>query len=138
MRVAVLFFADTSRDRVRDISRALAEGVESQGHDVDLIDGVQDVNTKLTIYTHILIVAEQRTLFSGRIPDAIPEFIGTSGVVAGKKSFAFVVKKPLGNTKALKRLMDVMEHEGMFIRYSDVLATVEDSRLIGGKLTVVQ
>lgn len=138
MRVAVLFFAHTGRDKVRDISRALAEGVESQGHDVDLIDGTQDVNTKLTIYPHIVVVVEQRTLFSGRIPESVSEFLGASGIVAGKKSFAFVTKKPLGTTKALKRLMDAMEHEGMFIRYSDVLASPEDSRIIGSRLKVAQ
>ena len=136
MRTAVVFFPNRSREKVREISRALADGIGAQGHDVDVVDGSQDVNTKLTIYTHIAVVAEQQTLFSGKIPDGIPEFLSASGIVGGKKSFAFVIKKALGNTKALKKLMHAMEHEGMFLRYSDVLATPEDSRIIGTKLKI--
>ncbi|MFW6251184.1 MAG: hypothetical protein ACOC47_08735 [Alkalispirochaetaceae bacterium] len=136
MRAAVLFFPSKSREKVREISRALADGIGAQGYDVDVVDGSQDVNTKLTIYTHIAVVAEQQTLFTGRIPEGISEFLSGSGIVGGKKSFAFVIKKALGNTKALKRLMHAMEHEGMFLRYSDVLATPEDSRIIGTKLKI--
>jgi menaquinone-dependent protoporphyrinogen IX oxidase len=136
MRTAVVFFPSKSREKVREVSRALADGIGSQGHDVDVIDGSQDVNTKLTIYTHVAVVAEQRTLFTGHVPESIREFLANSGIVGGKKSFAFVIKKPIGNTKALKKLMHAMEHEGMFLRYSDVLATPEDSRIIGSKLKI--
>ena len=136
MRTAVVFFPHANREKVREVSRALAEGIGAQGHDVDVIDGSQDVNTKLTIYTHVSLVVEQRSLITGKIPEGISEFLGGSGIVSGKKSFAFVIKKPLGTSKALKRLMNVMEHEGMFLRYSDVLATPEDSKMIGTKLKV--
>lgn len=136
MRTAVVFFPSKSREKVREVSRALADGIGSQGHDVDVIDGSQDVNTKLTIYTHLAVVVEQSTLFRGNIPAGIGEFLSNSGIVGGKKSFAFVLKKPIGNTKALKKLMHAMEHEGMFLRYSDVLATPEDSRIIGSKLKI--
>lgn len=136
MRTAVLFFPSAGHDKVREIARALAEGIESQGHDVDVIDGTQDVNKKLTIYSHICVVAEQRTLFTGKIPDGISAFLKASGMVTGKKSFAFVVKKPLGNSRALRRVMGVMEHEGMFLRYSEILATPQDSKLIGQRLKI--
>lgn len=138
MRTAVVFFPSSSRDKVREVARALADGIGAQGHDVDVVDGSQDVNTKLSIYTHVAVVAEQRTLFRAQLPQGISEFLANSGIVGGKKSFAFVIKKPLGNTKALKKLMHAMEHEGMFLRYSDVLATPEDSRIIGTKLKIAQ
>lgn len=138
MRSVVVFFPGKSREKVREISRALADGIGAQGLDVDVVDGSQDVNTKLSIYTHIVVVVEQETLFTGKIPEGVGEFLSNSGIVGGKKSFAFVIKKPLGNTKALKRVMHAMEHEGMFLRYSDVLATPEDSRIIGTKLKIAK
>ena len=136
MRIAVVFFPHSNREKVREIARAVADGIGAQGHDVDVVDGTQDVNTKLTIYTHVTVVVEQKTLFTGKIPESIGEFLSSSGIVGGKKSFAFVIKKPLGNTRALKRVMHAMEHEGMFLRYSDVLATPEDSRIIGTRLKI--
>ena len=136
MRTAVVFFPSNNREKVREISRALADGIESQGHHVDVIDGSQDVNTKLTIYQHLTVITEQTTLFTGKIPSGITEFLRGAGIVGGKKSFAFVTKKLLGNTKALKRLMHAMEHEGMFLQYSDVLASPEDSKIIGSKLRI--
>ena len=39
MRAAVVFFAGGSRDRMVALARALARGMESQGHQVDVVDG---------------------------------------------------------------------------------------------------
>ena len=53
MRTAVVFFATNARDRILNITRSLARGIESQGHQVDIIDGNHDVNAKLTMYQYI-------------------------------------------------------------------------------------
>ena len=92
MRVAVVFIPENNRDRILNISRALVKGIESQGHTVDLIDGRRDINTKLTIYKYIAVGTENKTFFSGKIPDKVPHFLASSGVVAGKRCFAYVPK----------------------------------------------
>ena len=136
MKIAVLFFADTNRDKLIKISKALAAGIESQGHTVDLIDGNHDVNTKLTIYSYIVVGSECLSGFGGKIPPKISHFLSSSGIVTGKKSFAFIMKKAMGTPKALKKLMNAMEKEGMFLKFSEILSSPEEAEAIGKRLHI--
>ena len=136
MRAAVVFFATNSRDRILNITRSLARGIESQGHQVDIIDGVHDVNAKLTMYQYIAVGSETLSKFSSKIPDKVGHFLGSSGMVAGKRSFAFVAKNVIGATKALGRLMRNMEKEGMFLKYSTILNSPQEAEEIGKRLHI--
>lgn len=134
MRVAVVFFGAGKRERLAEIARGVAEGIEKQGHTVDIIDGERDANTSLTPYRYVAVGTVAASLFRGKIPPAVAQWLGRSGMVSGKKSFAFLATAPLGAPRALQRLMKVMEHEGLFIRYSEVLRSREEAALVGSRL----
>ena len=136
MRVAVVFVPHAKRDKLLEISKALSTGIEAQGHQVDLIDASRDVNTKLTIYEYIAIGTEVVSLFGGKIPDKVSQFLKSGGVVGGKRSFAFVTKKAIGAEKGLSRLMKQMESEGMFLKFSDVLSSPAEATEIGKRLNI--
>ncbi|MFW5742587.1 MAG: hypothetical protein ACOCW3_03405 [Spirochaetota bacterium] len=136
MRVAVVFVPQAKREKLLEISKALGSGIESQGHRVDLIDASRDVNTKLTIYEYIAVGTEVVSLFGGKIPPRVSEFLRSSGTVVGKRSFAFVTKKAIGAEKGLQRLMRQMEAEGMFLRLSDVLSSAPEATEIGKRLKI--
>jgi menaquinone-dependent protoporphyrinogen IX oxidase len=136
MRAAVVFFATNSRDRILNITRSLARGIESQGHQVDIIDGVHDVNAKLTMYQYIAVGSQTLSNVSSKIPDKVSHFLGSSGMVAGKRSFAFVTKNVFGAAKALARLMKSMEKEGMFLKYSSILSSPPEAEEIGKRLHI--
>ena len=136
MRVAVVFVPGNHRDKLLEISKALASGIESQGHQVDFIDGSRDVNTKLTIYEYIAVGTEVVSPFGGKIPEIATQFLGSSGIVAGKRCFAFVLKRAVGATKGLQKLMKTMEGEGMFLKYSDILTSATEATVIGQRLSI--
>ena len=136
MRAAVVFFATNSRDKILNLTRALARGIESQGHQVDIIDGVHDVNAKLTMYQYIAVGSETLSNFSSKIPDKVTNFLNSSGMVAGKRSFAFIIKNVFGAPKALARLMKSMEREGMFLKYSSILNSPGEAEEIGKRLHI--
>jgi menaquinone-dependent protoporphyrinogen IX oxidase len=136
MRAAVVFFATNSRDRILNITRSLARGIESQGHQVDIIDGVHDVNAKLTMYQYIAVGTQTLSNFSSKIPDKVNHYLASSGMVAGKRSFAFVTKNVFGAAKALARLMKSMEKEGMFLKYSSILSSPPEAEEIGKRLHI--
>lgn len=136
MRTAVVFVPDKSRDKLMDVSKGLARGIESQGHQVDLVDGGRDVTTKLTVYQYVAIGTEVTSFFGGKIPPSVAEFLSQAGIVGGKRCFAFVLKKPIGATKGLQTLMKKMEGEGMFLKYSEVLSTPEEAEEIGKRLNI--
>lgn len=136
MRVAVIFIPQAKRDKLLQIAQALAAGIESNGHQVELIDGSRDVNTKLTIYQYVAIGTEVTSMFGGKIPDKVSEYIKNAGKVSGTRSFAFVTKKAIGAEKGLQRLMKAMEAEGMFLKFSDVLSSPAEATEIGKRLSI--
>lgn len=136
MRVAVVFVPQSKRDKLLEISRALAAGIEAQGHQVDVVDATHDVNTKLTIYEYIAVGTEVVSMFGGKIPERVSEFLRSSGIVAGKRSFAFVTKNAIGADKGLQRLMKQMESEGMFLKFSHVLSSGPEATEIGKRLKI--
>jgi menaquinone-dependent protoporphyrinogen IX oxidase len=136
MRVAVIYIPQSQRDRLKDVAAALASGIEAQGHRVDLVDASTDVNTKLTIYQYIAIGTEVTSMFGGKIPTAVGEYLKSSGLVSGKRSFAFVTKKAIGADKGLQRLMKQMEGEGMYLKFSQVLSSPAEATEIGKRLNI--
>lgn len=136
MRVAVVFYPYARREKLLSIAKGLASGIQAKGHQVDIVDGSRDVNTKLTIYEYICLGTEGVSFFSSKIPERLKEFLGAAGIVAGKRSFAFVVKKGFGQGKCLSRLMKLMESEGMFLKFSEVLSAPEEAEEVGKRLNI--
>jgi len=136
MRVAVVFFSGKNRERMRDIANSLARGIEKQGNQVDVFDASHDSNVKLTIYQYIAVGLEPSGSFSGKVPDSVRAFLAGSGVVTGKKSYAFVGRSTFGTAKSLANLMRSMEGEGMFLRNSDVLRSPIEAEEIGKRLHI--
>ena len=118
------------------LARALARGIESQGHSADVFDGDRDSNVKLTGYQYIAIGAEPLSSLSGRVPERVARFLSGAGMLSGKRSFAFVARNTLGAGRALGRLMKSMEKEGMLIKNSEVFATAQAAEETGRKLHV--
>ena len=136
MRTTVVFFTVNRRERILNLAKSLARGIEAQGHQVDIIDGDHDINAKLTMYQYIAIGTEPVSSLGGKIPNKIRQFLNTSGMVAGKRSYAFVTKNILGSSKALSRLMRGMEQEGMYLKNSGILSSPEEAEQIGRKLHI--
>lgn len=136
MRVAVVFYPVKNRDKILKVSKALAKGLESQGFQVDLIDAGMDVNSKLTIYQYIAFGTEVPGLFNQKLPRQVGDFLKNSGMVAGKRCFGYILPKPLFAAKSLNRLMSVMEGEGMFLKFSEVIGDEALAEEIGKKLVV--
>mgnify|MGYP006296053033 CR=1 FL=1 len=134
MKVAVVYFSGSDRSRLQNVAKGVAEGVSSQGHTADLIDGKKDVNTKLTMYEYIAVGAEATGFFGGKVSPQVGRFLSNSGIISGKRCFAFITPKSIRKMKTLKALMDVMEHEGMFLKNSQVVASYEEAEAIGRSL----
>ena len=135
MRVGVVFFADRNRQGLLALARGLGAGLESQGHQVDVIDGIRDVNTRLTSHQYTVVGTESLSI-TGKIPARVGPFLASAGMIQGKRCYAFVAKSFLGSSRALIKLMRAMEHEGMYLKNSGVLKSPEEARAIGAHLRV--
>ena len=135
MRVAVVYF-QSGYSEVKKISEALARGISTGNHIVELIDGETETDKKLTGFEYILIGTAPISFFTGKISERISTYLKNSGMLTGKRSYAFIRKKGLASSKALRSLMKEMEKEGMMLKISDVIFSAEEAEAVGKKLHI--
>jgi menaquinone-dependent protoporphyrinogen IX oxidase len=128
MKIALVYFAKSNVAKFEKIAEGFKETLSKLGHDLEIINGSKEEGKKLTIYKYIIIGTEAVSLFGGRIPEFVPRFLGSSGMLTGKNSFAFVVKSTIfGTQKSLNRLMKAMEHEGLLVTYNEIINSKDEA-----------
>jgi hypothetical protein len=135
IRAAVLYFAQAGHQpKLKALAEALAQGMQKQGAQVDVINGIQNRDTKLTGYHYIAVGCDVRSLFGGAMPPELAPALSNGGIVTGKRCFAFVLPALVGAPSTLAKLMKALEHEGMMLRFSEVLAKPDEARALGQRL----
>ena len=137
MKVCVLYAsASKESQKIKAISKTLAEGISSQGHQVDIIDMNLDMGKKVSFYDYLIFGTEATTLWGGKIPVSVSQFLRTAGTVSGIRCMGFVSKGGIRSMKTLQSLMKIMEHEGLFLKKSDIITKVDYARAVGKHLQI--
>lgn len=138
MRIAILTYPMSNPDRLNAYAKALGDGLQVQGHSVDLFNVRNESNIRLGIYDYLCIGTQAKSFFGGKIDPVLGKrlegMIGTSG----KRSFAFVDKKLISSESVLRSLMKVMEAQGMFIRNSAVFSNSDTAHQVGETLEITR
>lgn len=134
MKSAVLYADISQKTTAKELASALATGIQKQGADCDLIDMKRESDTRIAMYQYIAIVATPTTLWGGKIDPAVSAFLKQNSSVAGKRCSAFVSKNSIRKTKTLQALFKVMEQEGMYLTYSDILTSPSQAKVSGTHL----
>ncbi len=137
MKVCVLYAA-ASKDgqKIQAIAKAIAEGVSSQGHQVDIIDMNLDMGKKVSFYDYLIFGTEATTFWGGKLPSTLSQFLRTAGKVSGIRSMGFISKGGVRSMKTLQALMRTMEHEGLFLKKSEIVTKVDHARAVGKHLQI--
>ncbi|MCL2069517.1 MAG: hypothetical protein FWH19_00845 [Treponema sp.] len=134
MRIAVVSVCAV-RKEVPDYVKALARGMESMGHRVDILDAWIEDGFKLPSYEYIAVCAEAASVWGGKMPSALARVLGSGSGLVGKKSAAFFKKSaPIFVNRALSNLMKSMEKEGMMINWSEVLLNASHAEAMGKRI----
>jgi hypothetical protein len=133
MRVAVISMPAV-RKAPPDYVKALAKGMESMGHRVDIIDGWTEDGYRLPGYEYIAVTSEPLSFFSGKIPEPLGKLLSAGSSLVGKKSAAFIKKGGLFGGRALSNLMKAMEKEGMLVNWSEVLLNPPHAEALGKRI----
>ncbi len=136
MRICIVVFYQGNGKKMLDIAKGLSEGLLINGHQVEIVDGIKDQGKKISFFDYIAMGTETITTFGGKIPKSVYNFLSQSGSVSGRRSFAFVVNGGIRKNKTLKTLMDAMEHEGMYLKYSELITKPQDAKEIGKRLHI--
>jgi menaquinone-dependent protoporphyrinogen IX oxidase len=122
MRVAVIFSSASKAGGLDEYAKAVASGIESMGHRVDLLDARTDEGQRLPGYEYLIVVSEPVSAFSGKIPENLSKYLAQASSLVGKKGAAFLRRSGLFSGKAMASLMKAMEKEGMWVNWSETVA----------------
>ena len=136
MRVGIVYFSVSNNQKLVNLVNSLSEGIKLQGHQVDIINGSLDVNSRLTVYNYIAIGIEGINFWGGKIPPQANTFLSNAGLIRGKRSYAFTLKSSLRPQKTLSSLMIAMEHQGLYLKKSDIISSKIEASTIGKKLHI--
>ncbi|MDC7226871.1 MAG: hypothetical protein PQJ61_08895 [Spirochaetales bacterium] len=135
MRAAIVYYKDKHEKLLRNLSEALAKGLEEQGLTVDILDA-KTMMSKLAVYKFIAFGTESTGTFGGKLPEGFTEFLKSSGAMISTRTFAFVLKKGFNPDKSLLSLMSVMENEGLFVVSSEVFSKADEAIKAGKAINV--
>ncbi len=137
MRVCVLYApASKGNDKMKAIANALAEGISSQGHMVDVFDMTLEIGKIVSFYDYLVIGTENTTFFGGKIPASVSLFLKSAGSLSGKRCLAFITKGGVRSMKTLQELMKTMEKEGMFLKKSEIINKNDFGRAVGKHIQI--
>jgi flavodoxin len=76
MKVCVLYASQSKgNEKMKAIAKALAEGIGSQGHMVDVLDMTLEGGKIVSYYDYLLIGTESANFFGGKIPTSVSLFL---------------------------------------------------------------
>lgn len=134
MRIAVVSIP-ASRQAIPEYVKALAKGLESAGHRVEILDAWTEDGFRLPGYEYVAVCAEPASAWGGKMPSVLPKVLSAGSSLVGKKSAAFLKKtSPFFVNKALRNLMTAMEKEGMMINWSDILLNAPHAEAMGKRI----
>ena len=134
MRIAVVS-VPARRMGIPEYVKTLVRGMESKGHQVDIIDAWTGDGFMLPGYEYVSVCAEPVSLWGGKMPEALPKILGCGSGLVGKKSAAFIKRTgPFFINRALCNLMEAMEREGMLINWSEILLNPPHAEALGKRI----
>jgi hypothetical protein len=134
MRVAIVSAPNKREKGVPDYTTAFSQGLSAMGHEAKIFNVFTDEARFLPAYEYIVVIAEQTGFFGGKFDPHLSEFIKGASL-GGKKGGAFIKKIYPATDKALANLMRIMEREGIYINWSDVLLNSAHSKEIAKRIT---
>jgi len=137
MQVCIIYGGNSKgNSKLKEISEAIAKGVEKQGiSNVSIYNMMTDNDKRLTIYDYLVVVSEPISFLSGKVPSYISKFLENAGTVSGKRA-ACVITGGLRGQKALLNLMKITEGQGIILKTSDIIKKEDEAISFGAHLNV--
>jgi hypothetical protein len=126
MRIIVVHFASRRPEAVEKAAKEAARGFEAQGHQVTLLNAMNDTDSRLTAAEFIVVVSESAGALGTKMPAKLDEYLASSGRAEGKRSMAVLVKGIAFAEKSSLKLMTLMEKHGLVVIDSIAVGSGQD------------
>lgn len=123
------------KGKLTSLAKALAVGLESQGHISDILDVSVDTDKRVTLYDYLIFVAEPLSAFGKNVSPSIGKFLQNCGLVSGKRA-ATILVGGIRKNAAMATLMRVVESEGIILKTSEFITKEGEAKAFASRLNI--
>jgi flavorubredoxin len=133
MKVAVMY--SPKHKKLEAFAKVLGQSLEKGGHRVDYVHiEKNDRPVSVNRYDYVYLGSVPEGTFGGKIPIEVTEFVKQCRGIQHAKSAAFMTKGLMFNTKALRRLMEVLESTGSLVMDFQLIISNTDAERLAQRL----
>ena len=134
MRVVFIYSGENTKLEL--FVKKISSVIERKGNELKVIKAERGINAgNLFPYEFIFVGCPVSTMFKGKLPSELLDYIKRCAGLERKKTIAFIVPRLMGNDKTLKNLMSLLESKGSFIiDFKQIRDIDKDSELLASRL----
>ncbi len=134
MRAALIYGG--SDKKLELFTKKILSAIERKGHELKIIKTERGVTAdNLLPYELIFVGCPVLSMFKGKLPSELVDYIKRCAGLERKKTIAFIIPRLTGNDKTLKNLMSLLESKGSFIiDFKQIKDLDKDSELLASRL----
>lgn len=134
MRVALIYGGNDKKLEL--FVKKMFSAIERKGNELKIIKAERGITAgNLLPYEFIFIGCPVLSMFKGKLPSELTDYIKRCTGLERKKTLAFIIPRLIGNDKTLKNLMSLLEGKGSFvIDFKQIRDLDKDSELLASRL----
>ena len=134
MRAALIYSGENKKLEL--FVKKISSVIERKGNELKVIKAERrTVNCNLLSYEFIFIGCPVSSMFKGKLPSELIDYIKRCAGLERKKTIAFIIPRLMGNDKTLKNLMSLLESKGSFVvDFKQIRDIDKDSELLASRL----
>jgi hypothetical protein len=134
LRVALIYGGDNKKLEL--FIKRFSSAAEKKGHESKIIKAERGgITQSLLPYNFVLVGCPVISLFKGKLPLGLTDYIKRCTGLERKKTIAFIIPRVMGNNKTLKNLMNLLETKGSFvIDFKEIRDLDKDSEILTSRL----
>jgi len=134
LRAALIYGGDDKKLEL--FTKKIFSAIERKGNELKVIKVGRGVTAgNLSPYEFIFVGCPVSSMFKGKVPSELINFIKRCTGLERKKTIAFIIPWFMGNDKTLKNLMSLLESKGSFIvDFKQIRDVDKDSELLASRM----
>ncbi len=134
MRAALIYGGDDKKLEL--FTKKIFSAIERKGNELKVIKVGRGITAgNLSPYEFIFVGCPVLSMFKGKLPSELINYIKQCAGLERKKTIAFIIPQLIGNDKTLKNLMSLLESKGSFIvDFRQIRDIDKDSELLASRL----
>jgi len=114
LRAALIYGGDDKKLEL--FAKKIFSAIERKGNELKVIKVERGITAgNLSPYEFIFVGCPVLSMFKGKLPSELIDFIKRCAGLERKKTITFIIPRLIGNDKTLKNLMSLLESKGSFI-----------------------